>query len=125
MRRKPLRRRGSRKRLLQAIVPLSLLAVLALAGVSSAAGASGIAAPLLPRMERARNHTSDLQRVLSVIEHRTRDGKVLEKMQEKLFTLSDRELHLAASLCERIARDDHSAGANIAFSLVTAMIVLS
>ena len=116
---------GIRERLLPAIASLSLLVVIALAGVSSADGATGVAAPLLPRVERVRHHTADLQRVLSVIEHRTRDGKVLEKMQEKLFTLSDRELHLAASLCERIARDDHSAGANIAFSLVTAMIVLS
>jgi hypothetical protein len=120
-----MRRTGNRKGLLQASASLSLLVVVALAGVSPAAGVSGAAAPLPPRMEKVHHHTTDLQQVLSVIEHRTRDGKVLEKMQEKLFMLGDRELRLAASLCARIARDDHSAGANIAFSLVTAMIVLS
>jgi hypothetical protein len=70
-------------------------------------------------------HRADQQRVLSVIEHRTKDEKVRERMREKIYTLGDRELHLAASLCERIARDDHGARANIAFSIVTAMIVLS
>lgn len=121
---------GKRIRFPRTIALLSLFVMIVLAGASSAAGGStrsGTAAPSpsLPRVEQFRAHHADLQKVLSVIEHRTSDGKVLEKMQKKLSTLSERELHLAASLCERIARDDRSAGASIAFSIVAAMIVLS
>ena len=109
------------------IALLSLLFLFAPAAVLPAAAQTGTASPSvsLPRVEQFRAHNAELQTVLSVIEHRTRDGKVLEKMQKKLFTLGDRELHLAASLCERIARNDKSTGASIAFSIVTAMIVLS
>lgn len=97
------------------------------AGASQAGGGDGTAAPMLPKPGPAQTivHQADMQQVLSVVEHRTADGKVLEKIQKKLITLGDRELHLAASLCKRIARDDHSVRANIAFSIVTAMIVLS
>ena len=108
-----------------ALLVLSLL----FAGSSPAAGRQGTAAPSLTMPEqtpeRTMEHRADLQQVLSVIGHRTKNEKVRERMREKIFTLGDRELHLAASLCERIARDDHSPGANIAFSIVTAMIVLS
>lgn len=121
---------GKRRRFSHAIVLLPLFVMIVLAGVSSAAGIaalSGTAAPSppLPRVEQFRAHTAELQKVLSVIELRTQDEKVLEKMQKKLFTLGDRQLHLAASLCDRIARNDQSTGASIAFSIVTAMIVLS
>jgi hypothetical protein len=98
---------------------------LAVAGVSPAAGLSGTAAPFLPRAGQELAHRADLRKVLLVVEHRTKDEKVLEKMRDKLATLGDRELHLAASLCERIARDDDNAGADFAFSIVMALIVLS
>jgi hypothetical protein len=102
-----------------------LVMSLALTGVSPAAGRYGTTAPTLPRAGQEFSHRADLQQVLSVVEHRTKDGKVLERMRDKLATLGDRELHLAASLCERIARDDDSAGADFAFSIVMALIVLS
>lgn len=98
---------------------------IALTGVSPAAGLSGTAAPFLSRPEQAIGHRAELRKVLSVVEHRTKDGKVLEKMREKLFAMSDRELHLAASLCTRIAHDNDSAGSDIAFSIVMALVVLS
>jgi hypothetical protein len=102
-----------------------LVMSLALAGVSPAAGLPGTAVPFLPRTGQEFAHRADLRKVLSVVEHRTKDEKVLERMRDKLSSLGDRELHLAASLCERIARDDDSAGADFAFSIVTALIVLS
>ena len=96
-----------------------------LAGMSQAAGLSGTSVPFQPRAEQALDHRAELRKVMSVVEHRTKEGKVLEKMRGKLFAMSGRKLHLAASLCERIARDDDSAGSDIAFSVVMAMVVLS
>jgi hypothetical protein len=104
----------------------ALLVLLLLpAGASPAAGASVAAAPAPPRKEQAVDHRGDLEQVLTVVEHRTKNEKVLEKMREKLSALSDRELHLAASLCARITRADESAGSDIAFSIVLALVVLS
>jgi len=104
-----------------AVLVLSLL----LAGVSPAAGRQEAAAPLLKKREQAIRHHADLEQVLLVVEHRTKDGRVLAKMREKLSAMSGRELRLAVSLCDRIVRNDDSAGADIAFSIVMALVVLS
>jgi hypothetical protein len=102
-----------------------LVMSLALTGVSPAAGPARSGALTLPRTGQEFAHRADLRKVLLVVEHRTKDEKVLEKMRDKLTAMSDRELRLAVSLCERIARDDDSAGADIAFSIVMALVVLS
>lgn len=67
---------------------------------------------------------AEMRTVLAVIEDRVADARVTEKMRKRLPELDGRELRLAALLCERISRDEKGAGANIAFSIVTAMIVL-
>ena len=77
------------------------------------------------RTQPERDHSSDRQKVLAMVASRTHNDKVLEKFKGKLEVLSDRKLRLAVSLCERIVRDDDAAGADIAFSLVTALFVLS
>ncbi len=64
-------------------------------------------------------------KILSVLAIRSSDGKVLGKAAEKLSAMNDRDLRLIASLCDRITADRGTAGADIAFSLITAMIVLS
>ncbi len=81
---------------------------------ASAIRASGRAAESIER-----------HKVLATIESRTSDERTLERMREKLGALSGRRLRLAAALCDRMARDEGSAGADVAFSLVTALIVLS
>jgi hypothetical protein len=118
-----LRKQGTLKRLIW--TGALFIMTIALAGVSPAAGLSGTAAPFLPRAGQEFAHRADLRKVLLVVEHRTKDEKVLEKMRNKLTAMSDRELRLAVSLCERIARDDESAGSDIAFSIVMALVVLS
>ncbi len=65
------------------------------------------------------------EKILAVLESKTRDGKVIEKAADKLRSVNKRELRLMASLCDRIAADNGTAGADIAFSLVSALIVLS
>lgn len=102
-----------------------LIFSIVLASESFASGLSGPAASVSLRAEQAVYHHTELRKVLSVVEHRTKNEKVREKMRDKLSAMSDRQLRLAASLCERIAHDDNSARSEIAFSIVTALIVLS
>jgi hypothetical protein len=102
-----------------------LIFSIALVGESFASGPYSPAALLPLRMEQMVHHRTELRKVLSVVEHRTKNEKVREKMRDKLSAMSDRQLRLAASLCERIARDNDSARSDIAFSIVTALIVLS
>jgi hypothetical protein len=63
--------------------------------------------------------------ILSVLEDRIDDPRLLAKTKEKLSILTGEKIHLIASLCNRISADGQTAGADIAFSLVTALIVLS
>ncbi len=63
--------------------------------------------------------------ILSVLETRISDKKILDKVAEKLLTLSEQQLATMSSLCDHISLKSDTAGAHIAFSLITAMIVLS
>jgi hypothetical protein len=63
--------------------------------------------------------------ILSVLENRSSDRKILDKAAEKLSAMNKRDLQLISSLCDRITVDGGTAGADIAFSLITAMIILS
>ncbi|MDP1991601.1 MAG: hypothetical protein Q8K00_11320 [Syntrophales bacterium] len=66
-----------------------------------------------------------VSKIVSVLAIKSPDGKVLGKAAEKLSAMNDRDLRLISSLCDRISADGGTAGADIAFSLITAMIVLS
>jgi hypothetical protein len=64
-------------------------------------------------------------KILSVLESRTMDRTVLSKAAHKLSAMEGRRLRILFSLCDRISGDANTAGADIAFSLMTMMIVLS
>ena len=66
-----------------------------------------------------------ISKIVSTLAIRNPDRKVLDKAAEKLYVMNNRDLRLIASLCDRISAADVTAGADIAFSLITAMIVLS
>ena len=63
--------------------------------------------------------------ILSVIESRIGDRRLIEKVHDKLNSLSDSDLRLIGSICSRIERENGSAGAELALSLVMALIALS
>jgi len=63
--------------------------------------------------------------IMAVLEAKSSDQKILNKAAEKLHKLNDDELRLMSSLCDRISIHNDNAGADIAFSLITAMIVLT
>lgn len=67
----------------------------------------------------------DISKILSVLEKKTGDQKLVEKAKDKLFTLSEGKIRLISSLCERISHDSYSADADIAFLLITTLIIFS
>ena len=70
-------------------------------------------------------HEEDLYRILAVLEGKMGRKKLSPKAREKLFTLSGDQTRLVTSLCDRISDDGRSAGANIAYLLAIALILLS
>lgn len=71
------------------------------------------------------DHSSDMFKVMSVLEKRVGDRRLRKRLEDKLPALSDTRLKLAASLSERIADDGHSAKKDFAFLLLTTLIVFS
>ena len=71
------------------------------------------------------NRKDDILKILSVLEKKTGDQKLVEKAKGKLFTFSDGEIQMISSLCDRISQDSYSAGADIAFLLITTLIIFS
>ena len=68
---------------------------------------------------------SDVSTVMSVLKTKTDDQKLLDKAREKLSAMNDKELRLLVSLCDRIRSKGDTAGADIAFCLITTMLILS
>jgi len=69
--------------------------------------------------------SSDVVKILSVMESRTTDRSILVKAAGKLNAMEGRSLRILSKLSDRIAENADAAGADIAFSLMTMMIVLS
>ena len=63
--------------------------------------------------------------VRATLESRMTDKKVLNRMRVKIDELSGKKLRLAAELCERVRHHEGTPAADLAFSLVTALIVLT
>ena len=103
--------------------PATLVCILSIAGATASFGYQ-------PREVSNSGYTeiadkNAVSKILSVLAIRSPGGKALGKAAEKLSAMSNRDLRLISSLCDRISADGGTAGADIAFSLMTAMIVLS
>ncbi|MGE5300885.1 MAG: hypothetical protein ACM3MB_07970 [Acidobacteriota bacterium] len=100
---------------------LSVLFALLVVCQSNASGA--VAAPKV-----GPSHESlikkEMPKILPVLEEKM-DRKLVEKSKEKIYGMGDREIRLISALCERIPAEESSVGGDIAFFLVTALIVLS
>jgi hypothetical protein len=103
------------------IVPVLLLCAIFFGSASS----SFAAMPSGSVLSGLSGSSNDRMKILSVLEGRTTDRTVLDKVADKLSAMDARRLRILSSLCDRITEDSRSAGADIAFSLMTVMIVLS
>ena len=68
---------------------------------------------------------AETARIMPVLADRIEDPAVLAKTKDKLLTLPVEEIQLVSSLCDRVSASERTARADIVFSLVTALIVLS
>ncbi len=68
---------------------------------------------------------NDISKIMSVLESRNPDKRALEKAAGKMSDMNERNLRLMSSLCDRITADAGTPGADLAYSLLTALIVLS
>ena len=75
--------------------------------------------------EYATYRETDVMKILSVLEKKIGDQKSLERAKEKLFALRNSQFLMIASLSEQIAREGDKPGVDIAFLLITALIILS
>jgi hypothetical protein len=74
---------------------------------------------------RASNRQAALERILSVLEVKMGEQSVPDKVRHKLLVLSDGQIRLITSLSDRINDEGRTAGADIAFLLITALIIFS
>jgi len=72
----------------------------------------------------ARNFSTDVSKILWVLENRIEDQQLLERTMDKLWTLDHRQIRLIASLSDRVAEEGNRPGSDIAFLLMTALIAL-
>jgi len=82
-----------------------------------------VAAPLLTQSGRMSPGRPDpgLEKIITVLEGRIRNHTLPEKARNKLAAMNGEELKLVASLCDRMS----GAGADVAFLLAAALIVLT
>jgi len=99
----------------------SLFLTLCFTGWSPALGATDTQKPAV----RETAHNWEIHKILPVLEDKIHDGKLLEKTKEKVYSMGDSEVRLAAALCEKISGGGETISSDIAFFLVTALIVLS
>ena len=63
--------------------------------------------------------------ILKVLESKMGNQKIPQKALDKLVGLSDEQFGLISSLSERIADNTQTVGADVAFLLITAILVWS
>ena len=80
-----------------------------------------------PKIEKENrmHRETDVLKILSVLEKRIGDQRPLEKAKGKLATLRRSELDLITSLSEQMTEEGERPGVDLAFLLITALIILA
>jgi hypothetical protein len=86
--------------------------------------AMGAITDIRPGNQPVLGRETNVFRILTVFENKIEDRQLLEKTKKKLLTLSDGQTRLIASLSDRVTQEGNSAGASIAFLLMTVLITL-
>jgi hypothetical protein len=71
------------------------------------------------------NPSAEAFKVLSMMEKRVTDRKLIQKIKDKLPTLGENRLRMLAYLSEEVGVDDRSPKTDIAFLIATTLIIFS
>jgi hypothetical protein len=73
------------------------------------------------------NHQNraDFPEILSLLEEKVGNREVTQKLKDKAVTLSKKQTRMIASLAELISSGDRAVGAEVAFLVVTILIIVS
>ncbi|MBI5640877.1 MAG: hypothetical protein HZA17_10665 [Nitrospirae bacterium] len=74
---------------------------------------------------RLLDQRTDMFRVLAVLETKIVDPDLLEKVRDKLSTMSEDRMRVAVSLSERVVEKAPEAETDVAFLLLTTLIIFS
>ncbi len=77
-----------------------------------------------PEQPAISSRASNVLKILSVLENRMVDHTSLEKAKDKLFRLSDNQTKLIASLSDQVVKERNPISGDVAFLLMTALIIL-
>jgi hypothetical protein len=67
----------------------------------------------------------DLGEIIGILENRIKHYRLPAKAVHKLSSMTDEDFRLVLSLCDRMVKEGDSASADVAFFLITAMIIVS
>jgi len=67
---------------------------------------------------------ANVHKILSLLENKTGDQQLIEKAKDKLFSLSEGQTRLIASLADRAVGKENKTVGDIAFLLITVLITL-
>jgi len=68
---------------------------------------------------------ADIPRILSLLEEKAGSREVTQKLKDKAVTLSKKQTRMIASLAELISTGDRTVGSEVAFLVVTILIIVS
>jgi hypothetical protein len=103
------------------LLPLLLISIFA--GPSTIFGAIGSMNTTNFSVSPGRGEEISL--ILKVLEHKMGNQKIPQKALDKLLNLNDGQIALIASLSQRIADNTQTVGADVAFLMITAILVWS
>jgi hypothetical protein len=104
---------------------ITFLVIFAVFTVQPPLAASGISGPKEVSLSYKMIREEDQYKILEVLENKMGGKKLSVKAKEKILALNEGQTRLIISLCDRIEENDHAAGAEIAYLLITALILLS
>ncbi len=120
-----MKEKGIHREAISFIVVIFLVLLLLLWNTAGAIEASPRSAAEIHRAEPSGGNDADASKIMSLLESRGMEKKVLDKVADKMSDMPGRELHLMSSLCDRISENSDTPAADLAYSLLTALIVLS
>ncbi len=106
-------------------IAVNLLVLLLLLGNTAGAIAVPRSAAEVHQSEPSGGSEAGASKIVSILKSRGVEKKVLDKVADKMSDMPERQLHLMSTLCDRISASRGKPAADLAYSLLTALIVLS